>query len=561
MGGSSSTNAMLYVRCSPEDYNEWESLHGCRGWGWDNVLPYMKKSESCQISGDIVERDMHGHSGPLKISPTSGGAVLPISKVFIKACAEIGVGEGPDNGVSGSRASYADKPYGSDYNGRNPFGAGLTQSNVYNGIRQSTYRAFILPLVDPASRSYRTNLTVLVGHQAVRLEVDPEPDADGQRRVAGVVLQTARGAAPLVVRANREVVLAGGTIGSPTLLLHSGIGPRADIEEHGIPLVADVPGVGQNLQDHLVIGIRHRDPSSSTYRASLGHIVGGLTRYTLFKSGLLTTCGIEAMAFLNAGKDEESQRKGPNFQIHFMAANIDPPLSTGFLSETIIHSPIDPRRPDAFIRDEAYAETKRQLTKPLPFYVFNQLATLLHPYSRGTVTLASPDPFIHPTIDPAYLSDARDVRVLVEGARVCRRVADSMRAVDRRFVGDEVLDESLVHEIARIRGWRPEEVKTGSPKWREAGDSDEYLEQMVRRSALTLYHPVGTCKMGDPSQDESVVVDASNLKLRGFANLRIADASVIPVVTSGNTNAPAILVGEVCADMIRGKFPQAAAAR
>ncbi|KAJ1548026.1 hypothetical protein HK405_004387, partial [Cladochytrium tenue] len=560
LGGSSSINALLYVRCNPEDYNEWETIHGCKGWGWKTVLEYMKKSEGCCISDrdGIVDKEYHGYTGPWKISQTTSGKPLPVTKAFIDACVRIGVGEGPEKSISGSRASYAEKPFGRDFNGENQFGAGVVQTNVFRGVRQSTSRAFVLPLVDRASRSYRKNLTVLVNHQAIRLQVEDGVGADGLRRVSGVVVQKSRDTPPLVIRTNKEVVLSGGSIGTPTLLLQSGIGPNEAIEPHGIPLVAEIPAVGKNLQDHLISLLQFKDPSQTSYRGTLTQILGGLARYLTSKTGMLTTSGVEAMAFLNAAKDAESQRKGPNFQVHFMPANLDPPFSTGWLLDTITHSPLDPSRPDAFVSHEAYAETKTRSAVARPFFATNLIATLLHPYSRGEVTLASSDPFEHPSIQPAYLTDERDLRVLIEGSRAVRRIAAEMRKVAPTLVADEVLDESLVREIARLRDVDIKDVAPGKQKRAEIADSDEYLEEFVRRTTLTIYHPVGTCKMGDPA-DPSVVVNAVDLKVKGFSNLRVADASVMPVITSGNTNAPSIMIGEVCADMIRGKFPSAAA--
>ncbi|KAJ1562093.1 hypothetical protein HK405_015991, partial [Cladochytrium tenue] len=491
LGGSSSINAVIYVRCSPEDYNEWETIHGCEGWGWDNVRKYMDKSEGCSIADreKIVDKAYHGYNGPLKISASTAGNPLPVTNAFIKACGRIGVGEGDEKGISGSRAAYADKPFGRDYNGENQFGAGIIQANVFRGVRQSTFRSFILPLVDRTSRSYRKNLTVLVNHQAVRLLVAEESDADGLQRVSGVVVQKSRDSAPLVIRANREVVLCGGAIGSPTLLLQSGIGPREVIEPHGIPVVSEIPGVGQNLQDHLISLLQYKDPSQTSYRNTLSQVVNGLARYLVSKTGMLTTSGAEALAFFNVAKEADAERKGPNFQVHFMPANLDPPFSSGSLVDTIKHAPIDPSRPDAFVSHEAYAETYARSLLARPFFVTNLIATLLHPYSRGSLGLASSDPFDYPVIQPAYLSDHRDLRVLVEGSRATRRIANEMRSIAPGLVGDEVLDESLLREIARLRNWDLQDVAPGGKLRSEVADSDEYLEEYVRRSTVTIYHP------------------------------------------------------------------------
>ncbi|KAJ1541473.1 hypothetical protein HK405_010634, partial [Cladochytrium tenue] len=212
LGGSSSINASIYVRGNLEDYNEWVTIHGCAGWGWNNVRKYIDKSEGCSIADReiIVDKAYHGYSGPLKISASTAGKPLPHTRVFIEACGRIGVGEGPEKNISGSRAAYAGLPFGRDYNGENQFGVGITHATGFRGVRQSTFRTFILPLVDRSSRSYRKNLTVLVNHQVVRLLAAEEGSVDGLKRISAVVMQKSRESAPLVVRANREVLLCAG---------------------------------------------------------------------------------------------------------------------------------------------------------------------------------------------------------------------------------------------------------------------------------------------------------------------------------------------------------------
>ncbi|KAJ1561011.1 hypothetical protein HK405_005207, partial [Cladochytrium tenue] len=228
-----------------------------------------------------------------------------------------------------------------------------------------------------------------------------------------------------------------------------------------------LPGVGQNLQDHLIAPMQFKDPPQTSYRQVFTLIVSGLARYAATKTDPLTGSGAEALAVFDSAKDADAERKGPNFQVHFMPASMEPP----------------------FTAEVTYVETKARTLLRRPFYMTTLIATLLHPYSRGSLALASSDPFEQPVIQPAYLSDRRDLRVLVEGLRSIRRISAEMRKIAPRLFGDEVLDESLVREIARLRDWDVEDVALGGRKRIEAADSDAYLEEYVRRVTMTLYHP------------------------------------------------------------------------
>lgn len=450
MGGSSSINAMVYVRGQPQDFDGWRDL-GNPGWGWSDVLPYFKKSECNDQGAD----DFRGGSGPVHVA-TLDRYLHPMCQDFIKAGEQTQI------------------PHNRDFNGASQEGIGTYQNTAKDGFRMSTARAYIRP----AKR--RKNLWIEKNAMVTRVLFE-----DG--RATGVVYRQ-RGQEKRVF-ATREVILSSGAINSPQLLQLSGIGPGALLKSKGIDVMHDSPGVGQNLQDHLGIDFLYRShvPTLNDQLHSWhGKLLQGL-RYVLTRGGPLSL-GV------NQGGGFVRSRPGlsrPNMQLFF--------------------SPV------------SYTKAppgKRPLMNPDPFSGFLIGAQPMHPTSRGHLSIKSADPSERPEIHPNYLSTALDIQEMLEGSKLLRQLAAAPAFSD-------IIDREITPGV---------EVQ-----------SDEALLEDVKNRAGTVFHPVGTCQMGpDP---KSAVVDA-RLRVHGVAGLRVVDASIFPTLTSGNTNAPTIMVGEKGADLI-----------
>ncbi|HEX8102893.1 MAG TPA: GMC family oxidoreductase N-terminal domain-containing protein [Solirubrobacteraceae bacterium] len=447
LGGSGSMNAMLYVRGRPLDYDLWAE-RGATGWGWDDVRPYFLRSEG-NVRGDS---EHHAASGPLTVSEVR--SPQPLTKRFL-ASAE----------ASGIR-------YVPDYNTPEQDGCAMAQVTQRNGARWSTADAFLKPALG------RDNLEVVTGAQVLRVELD------GTRAV-GVRYRDKRGAES-VARASREVILAAGAIGSPQLLMLSGIGPAEHLREHGIDVVHDLPGVGANLQDHpYIVCVWESTVGESLYGAEHPR---HLAEWLLRRSGKLSSAVAEAFAFVRS----RPGLPAPDLQFHFAPA---------------------------YFVDNGFDE--------LDGHAFTMGPVLISPKSRGEIRLRSADPLAKPRILTNSLAEPEDVAALVAGMRLAREIARS-----------GPLAEAAGRELFPGPG---------------VSDDDEDLEADLRRRLELIYHPVGTCSMGD---GEEAVLDPE-LRVRGIEGLRVADASVMPVIPGGNTNAPTIMVAERAADLVRGRVPAA----
>lgn len=450
LGGSSSINAMIYMRGHPADYDGWERL-GNEGWGWADVLPYFKRSENNERGAD----EFHGTGGPLDVSDLR--QVHPVVRAMVEAGKELGLAENRD------------------FNGASMEGIGVNQVTQREGRRWSAASAFLKPALA------RANLTVVTGALAERIVFEG-------RRAAGVQYVEHK-VERSTARARREVILCGGAVNSPQLLLLSGIGPGPHLREHGLPVLVDLPGVGENLQDHLAAATQFR------LRAPISLLNAGsrreLARFLVQKRGMLTSCVAEGNGFIRTREDLEA----PDVQMVFAA---------------VLYS-----------AEEAVEE-----------HGYSIGAIGLQPRSRGRVFLRSAHPRFPAGILANYLTDAEgdDIRTLREGLRLCRKIALG-RALD---------------------GYRGDEIVPGD----RVAASDAELDEYIREHAATLYHPVGTCRMG---HDQLAVVD-DELRVIGTEGLRVADASVMPVVPRGNTNAPAIMVGEKAADLVRESAARSSAA-
>lgn len=439
LGGSSAINAMIYIRGNRRDYDGWRDL-GNEGWEFDEVLPYFRKSEDQQNGAS----EFHGAGGPLSVA--NSRYVNTLTRAFLEAARELGIPSNPD------------------FNGAGQEGAGLFQVTQKNGRRHSAADAFLRPVMQ------RRNLSIAVNALASQIIVEK-----GRARA----VQYIQAGAKREARAGKEVIVACGTVNSPQLLLLSGIGPAEELRKAGVAPILDLPGVGKNLQDHLMVSTGY----VCTKPVSLmgAESVPNLLRYLIWRNGPLTSNVAEAGIFLRTRKDS----KVPDLQLLFGPAYY---AGHGLRKRTD--------------------------------HCFGFGPTLIAPESRGEIRLHSARPEDAPLIRANYLSSEADLHVIVEGIKLSRALAHTK-------------------PFAEYRG---EELHPGM-----AAKLDTELEEFVRREAETLYHPVGTCKMG---QDNAAVVD-ERLRVRAVDGLRVADASVMPQIVAGNTNAPTIMIAEKAADMIR----------
>ena len=442
LGGSSSLNGLLYVRGQAEDYDRWQEL-GNAGWSYNDVLPYFKKSEDQSRGADKY----HGVGGFLKVSDLR--LRRPIADFFIKAATQIGI------------------PLNDDYNGETQEGVGYFQQTAHKGFRWSTARGFL----NPARK--RDNLTIMTNAHTCKVLFE-------DKRAVGV--EYLKGGERVEAKATREVVLSAGAIGSPQILQLSGIGEQSLLEKVDVPVVQNLPGVGQNLQDHLQIRLVFKT-SQRTLNDELNsywkQFKVGL-EYMLKRTGALTLAASQVVIFTKATPDAER----PDIQFHFQPLSADKPGEG-------VH----------------------------PFSAFTASVCALRPYSRGHIEITSNDPLKYPAIHPNYLSDERDQQLAVDSVKVARSIAEA-----------PALAPHILDEYVPGRKYQ----------------TDEELLQAAREHSQTIYHPTSTCKMGN---DDMAVVD-ERLKVHGIEGLRVIDASIMPEIVSGNTNAPAIMIAEKGADMI-----------
>lgn len=448
LGGSSGMNAMLYTRGHRHDYDHWAAL-GNQGWAYDDVLPWFKRSQQ-QARG---ASDFHGADGELHVMDQASPHRL--TQTFVQA------------GVA------AGHPFNSDFNGAEQEGVGFYQVTQRRGRRCSTAKAFLTPEVRK-----RPNLHIITGAHATRVRLS------GQRAVGVDYLHNGHAC---TVHAKGEVILSAGAVQSPQLLMLSGIGDAAHLQQHGIPCLHHLPGVGQNLQDHLDLTLTHQCARPVSAGLTWRNWVRGpwdALVYALKGTGTLASNGAEGAGFIKSSPDQPI----PDLQLHFMPAALR-----------------DHGRDLCFLAQEGYTMHVCQL----------------RPKSRGRIALQSAHPTDPPLIEANYLSHPDDLQVMIKGVRRAREIFAS-------------------HEWGELRG---HEMAPGAHI-----ESDDALANYIRQHAETIYHPVGTCKMGN---DPMAVVDAQ-LRVHGIEGLRVADASIMPTLVGANTNAPAIMIGERAAAWVAG---------
>ncbi|MBC7468190.1 MAG: choline dehydrogenase [Ramlibacter sp.] len=447
LGGSSSVNAMIYARGHPDDYDHW-AAQGNPGWGWSDVLPYFRRSEHNERGADA----WHGTGGPLNVmDPRSPSRFGPL---FVQA---------------GRQAGYRENP---DFNGEQQEGVGLYQLTHRNGERFSAAKAYLTPNLD------RPNLQVITGARTTRILTEG-------RRATGV--EFVKDGRLCQLDAAREVLLCAGALQSPQLLLLSGIGPAAQLQQHGVAVVHDLPGVGEQLHDHVdVVQVWNTPRAKDLFGLSLAgaaRVVQAIFEWRKQRSGMLTTNFAEAGGFIRSGPDQAI----PDLQLHFIIGKL-----------------VDHGRKTVF------------------GHGFSCHVCLLRPKSRGSVRLASADHAAAPLIDPNFLGLPDDLEPMVRGFKAMRQL--------------------LVQPALAALGGRelPESA---------AAQTDAQIGAFIRANADTIYHPVGSCRMGPGAMD---VVDAQ-LRVKGMAGLRVVDASIMPRIVGGNTNAPVIMIAEKAADLVRAQ--------
>ncbi|KAJ3104681.1 hypothetical protein HDU97_008957 [Phlyctochytrium planicorne] len=546
LGGCSSVNAIIYARGAHADFDRWEKEHGCDGWAFKNLLPYFKKSEGVVIPTTELDAGYHGHEGGLKVSRSTNGRPNRMSHMFVEACAKIGLGK-----QSRYRKDERGNMVGVDYNGEDIYGAGVSQTTAYKGVRCDTATAFLASIMDPNSKGYRPNLTVATDLMVTKLSKDARTYPGGIG-IHGVEVwaqdKFGKKIGSGFITVKKEVVVCCGAVNSPKLLKLSGIGPSDELASHNIPVLKNLPGVGQNLRDHLCVGVARQDLTNSVYRVTPATIIKGLFDYNVFKTGMFACGGVEAVAFTNVKEDSDLKKNGqPDMQLHLISISVEGKQADKMRVGTAEYGPISAAHPTAHDPTDTARGMEELASHKYVKGPFISIApTILHPKSTGTITLASSNPADLAVIDPQYLTHQDDVDVLAKGMDVARKVFAEMEKLYPGTLGLEDYDRALAREVGRV---------TGCAEGREYLH-DVYIKEYVRRSAVTLYHPVGTCKMG-PSSDPLAVVCPKTLKVHGFANLRVADASVMPTLVSANTNAASIVVGEVVAAMIKGEFNRA----
>ncbi|CCD92634.1 choline dehydrogenase, a flavoprotein; alcohol dehydrogenase [Bradyrhizobium sp. ORS 375] len=443
LGGSSSINGLLYVRGQHEDYDRWRQ-RGNVGWGYDDVLPYFKRAENQSRGGD----DYHGVGGPLPVSDWRHED--PLSEAFVKAAVETGL------------------PFNGDFNGASQEGAGFFQTTTRRGRRASSAVSYLRPALG------RSNLHVETDALAQRILFDG-------RRASGVTFSQ-RGRLR-TARARKEILVSSGAYNSPQLLQLSGVGPGELLQQHGIDVVLDAPGVGSDLQDHLQVRIVMRCSQRITLNDIVNHPVRKVlagARYAAFRKGPLTIAAGTAGAFFKT----DPRLASPDIQIHFI------PFSTDKMGEKL-HT----------------------------FSGFTASVCQLRPESRGSLRIRSADPAVPPEIRINYLASETDRRANIDGIRILRKILAAPAL--KPYVSDEAYPGSKIV-------------------------SDDDILAYCRQTGSTIYHPTSTCRMGS---DALAVVD-QRLRVRGIDGLRVVDASIMPDLVSGNTNAPVIMIAEKASDMI-----------
>ncbi|CAF1033365.1 unnamed protein product [Rotaria sordida] len=477
LGGCSSINSMQYVRGDPHDYDNWQLPQ----WSFQEMLKYFKKLEHADPNTIQKNEHFRNHdqdNGMMDVTMLE--EANPINRMFIEACEKNGFRETKDYNAEESLNGCVS----------------MSQISTKGGKRWSTASGYLLKAVK------RENFDLLIHAHACRVVFDE------QKQVSGVIVKRSSSLDKEEFIKGKEVILSAGTIGSAQILLLSGIGPQEELEKHQIPVIMDLPGVGKNLQDHLmaVLVYQTRIPTLSVHDLTSEN----LQKWATQGKGPLTSCIIESQWWCQLNGNDKTQV--PDIQTHFGPCTIDAELLKNFNYKLEVF--------------EHYL--KPCLTDEFQWTVAC-LPTILHPKSKGEITLASRDPLEHPIINPNYLEDKEDVRKLVEACKLVEKICQT-----------EPLNSTLKSMVKQMNGDETTE------------NVDQFWESFIRKYSVTVYHPVGTCKMG--KEEDPMTVVTPDTRVKGVRGLRVVDASIMPSIISGNTNIPTVAIAERAADLIKNNY-------
>lgn len=509
LGGSSSINAMLYVRGNPEDFNEWEKL-GNPGWNYENVLQYFKKAENLvgfsllkDEEYDEIKRSRRSAQGDFERLWELSKSV---SEAYHSLTGYLSVGHyGHDYMLNQFKnlvfdaVEEAGLSYVPDINGKNQIGFTQSQGTLHDGKRANVAKMYLSPIKD------RKNLFVVKNALVKKILIE-------NKKVTGVEL--IRNGETKIVSAKKEVILSAGAINSPQLLMVSGIGPKDHLDAVGVPLVHDLPGVGRNLQDHVIfIGAPFSVNKPRARPIPPLQQLDSMYEYLTRGTGIFSTIGMtDVIGFVNTQNSSDI----PDVQYHFLHT----PIKDDYLINEVLRS--------LHFNDDV----KKQYLKIVEeAEYFTICPTLLRPKSRGKIELNSGDILDAPKIYTNFLENSEDAETLLRGLKIVLKIMNTNY----------------------MQYLEPELVRLDLPKCKDLDfKSDEYWRCLLKYVATSLFHPVGTCKMG-PDSDPKAVVD-SKLKLHGIEGLRVADASIMPVIVRGNTNAATVMIGEMASDLIKSDW-------
>ncbi|CAF3223377.1 unnamed protein product [Rotaria sp. Silwood2] len=476
LGGCSSINYMQYVRGDPHDYDNWELPQ----WSFEEMLKYFKKLE--RADPNTIPRNVHFRNhdqdkGMMNV--TMLAEANPTNQLFIEACEKNGFHETKDYNAEESLIGCVS----------------MSQISTKGGKRWSTASGYLLTAVK------RKNFDLLIHAHTCRVVLDE------QKQVSGVIVKRSSSLNKEEFIKGKEVILSAGTIGSAQILLLSGIGPREELQKHQIPVIVDLPGVGKNLQDHIMTILVYGTPIPTLSTSDL--TPENLQKWATQGKGPLASCVVESEAWCQLNGNDKTQV--PDIQMHFGPLTADVELFRNFN-----------------FKPEVYEHNlKPHLTDRLQWTVLC-LPTLLHPKSKGEITLASRDPLTHPIINPNYLQDKDDVRKLIEACKLVEKISQTeplnnvLKSMAKEMIGDETIE-----------------------------NEDQFWESYVRKYTISVYHPTGTCKMGREENPMTVVTPDTQVK--GVKGLYVVDASIMPSIVSGNTNIPTVAIAERAVDLIKNK--------